>query len=460
MKNPLSILLLLPALFSLYYVVRGYTEKAFLQLYLPALLGLPFYYACRLPHMPPISVAEAILIPIAFGTVIRSFSKWRFCRVDLWVVLFMCSLAASEVLRENILNDGIFVVLSAITSMLFPYIVGRLLIEPQLRLQTAKRFVVISLFLTLIGLYELRMGINPYSIIASKLFGFSHIEWTLQMRGGRARIATSFSDAELAGIVFTIAIALNWSLIQVNKLAHCRLDEPRGFFAKLQRWHLPGLILFGLLLLTQSRGPLLGAALAFAIIQIPKFKNTRRASIVMAVLLVLGGLAVYSYLDRYTASSNDGAASEQQASAAYRRLLLENYKPIVEEGGWLGWSTISRPQVRGQESVDNEFLLVQLIQGRLGLILFVLIGADTVWRLIQSTWRFRRREDLYFAFSLLAAMGALWFTITTVYLGEQLPQIAFLLIGWSQSLHETQDGRAEHLSAPEIARFNFKRVFV
>jgi hypothetical protein len=372
----------------------------------------------------------------------------------------MCSLAASEVLRENILNDGIFVVLSAITSMLFPYIVGRLLIEPQLRLQTAKRFVVISLFLTLIGLYELRMGINPYSIIASKLFGFSHIEWTLQMRGGRARIATSFSDAELAGIVFTIAIALNWSLIQVNKLAHCRLDEPRGFFAKLQRWHLPGLILFGLLLLTQSRGPLLGAALAFAIIQIPKFKNTRRASIVMAVLLVLGGLAVYSYLDRYTASSNDGAASEQQASAAYRRLLLENYKPIVEEGGWLGWSTISRPQVRGQESVDNEFLLVQLIQGRLGLILFVLIGADTVWRLIQSTWRFRRREDLYFAFSLLAAMGALWFTITTVYLGEQLPQIAFLLIGWSQSLHETQDGRAEHLSAPEIARFNFKRVFV
>jgi hypothetical protein len=205
---------------------------------------------------------------------------------------------------------------------------------------------------------------------------------------------------------------------------------------------------------------LLGAALAFAIIQIPKFKNTRRASIVMAVLLVLGGLAVYSYLDRYTASSNDGAASEQQASAAYRRLLLENYKPIVEEGGWLGWSTISRPQVRGQESVDNEFLLVQLIQGRLGLILFVLIGADTVWRLIQSTWRFRRREDLYFAFSLLAAMGALWFTITTVYLGEQLPQIAFLLIGWSQSLHETQDGRAEHLSAPEIARFNFKRVFV
>src|SRR6202012_2279854 len=165
MKNPLSIILLLPALFSIYYVIRGLTAKAFLQLYLPALLGLPYYYECRLPHLPPISAAESVLIPIAVGTIIQSLSKWNFCRVDLWILLFMCSLTASEISRETVLNDGIFIVIGGITSMLFPYLVGRFLIEPNLRLATVKRFVSIILCLTIFGLYELRMGINPYAII-------------------------------------------------------------------------------------------------------------------------------------------------------------------------------------------------------------------------------------------------------------------------------------------------------
>jgi hypothetical protein len=179
----------------------------------------------------------------------------------------------------------------------------------------------------------------------------------------------------------------------------------------------------------------------------------------MAVLLLAGGVAAYSYLDRYTSPSDSGITTEQQASAAYRRLLLENYKPIVEEGGWLGWGIISRPKVHGQESIDNEFLLIQLDQGRLGLILFVLIGADTCWRLIKFTWTFKRREDLCFAFSLLAAMAAVWTTIASVYMGEQLPQITFLLIGWSQSLREGSSSQGNALSNPSMSKFSFKRVF-
>jgi len=342
--------------------------------------------------------------------------------------------------------------------MLFPYIVGRLLLEPGLRIATAKRFVSIIVCLMLFGLYELKMGLNPYAIIGEKILGYS--AWSVQMRGGVARLATSFSDAELAGIVFAITLTLNWWLVQVNKLNPNSVSLLGPRFSKLERRHVLGGILFGMLFLTQSRGPFLGAALAFTILQIPRFKNTRVASIVIALLLVAGGMALYSYLDRYTSASGDGTTNEQQASAAYRRLLLENYKPIVEEGGWLGWGTLSRPMVKGQESIDNEFLLIQLVQGRLGLILFVLIGADTMLKLILFTWRFRRKEDLFFAFSLLAAMAALWSTIATVYLGEQLPQVAFLLIGWSQSLQEGKDGPTSSVMTADADKFRFKRVLV
>lgn len=457
MNNPISLILLFPAFIALYYVIRGQVDKAFLLVYLPVLIVLPNYYSTRVPHAPPITTAEAAIVPIAFAVLFRSISGWRPSRVDLWVFLFMCSLTASEVLNERVLNDGIFTTISNILDFLLPYIVGRLLIEPNLRLPTAKKFVVMILLMAPISLYELRLGSNPYSMLASIL----HLDqmWTLQMRGGRARVAVSFSDAELAGIAFTIVLALNWWLTEVRKLDRGRIDRLGKWFSKLQAKHIPGLVLFALLLLTQSRGPWLGAMLAFAVLVIPRFKNTKVASIVVAILLIAGGFAVFSYLDRYTSQPDNGTASEQQASAAYRRLLLENYKPLVEQGGWLGWGFVSRPKIHGQESIDNQFLLMQLQYGRLGLILFVLIGVDTCWRLIKFTWVFKRREDLCFAFCLLAAMVAVWSTIASVFLGEQLPQITFLLIGWSQSLREGSSGYNEALMEPATAKFSFKRVF-
>jgi len=460
MNNPLSLVLLLPGLISLYFVIRGDAEKAFLRVYLPALLLLPAYYSCRLPHLLPITSAEAAMIPLAIAVMIRPPSGWRFCRLDLWVLLYMVSLSISELLHERVMNDGIMLVLSGILSMLFPYIIGRLLIEPKLRLPTTKVFVTLILFLIPFGLYEYRMGFNPYAIIGPKLLGIIPT-WGLQIRGGRARVATSFSDAELAGIAFTVILTLNWWLVQINKMDRGKESRLGKWLSKLESKHIPGIILLALLLLTQSRGPFLGAALAYAILLIPKFKNTKLASIVIASILIVGALGIHAYLQKYTSGpiTYDGTMSEQQASAAYRRLLLENYAPIIQEGGWLGWSYLSHPVVGNQVSIDNQFLLVQLGQGRLGLIIFILIGIETFFRLIKFTWTFKRQEDLYFAFSLLAAMAAIWSTITTVYLGEQLPQITFLLLGWSQSLQEGVSDQNQSLATTSQAKFSFKRVF-
>src|ERR1700760_4809673 len=160
MNNPLSIVLLLPGLVSLYFVIRGQAEKAFLRVYLPTLLLLPAYYSCRLPHLLPVTAAEAAMLPLAFGAIFRPHPGFRFCRVDLWFTLYMVSYALSELLREHVMSDGIMAFLSGILGMAFPYLVGRLLIEPHLRLQTVKTIVILILCMTLFGLYEFRMGVN------------------------------------------------------------------------------------------------------------------------------------------------------------------------------------------------------------------------------------------------------------------------------------------------------------
>jgi hypothetical protein len=90
------------------------------------------------------------------------------------------------------------------------------------------------------------------------------------------------------------------------------------------------------------------------------------------------------------------------------------------------------------------------VQGELGYILFLLITAESVRTAIACMWNLKALEDRAFAGSVLAALGCLWITLYTVYMGAQLPQFAFLLIGWGQSI------------VPESERqpaFAFRQVF-
>jgi len=63
------------------------------------------------------------------------------------------------------------------------------------------------------------------------------------------------------------------------------------------------------------------------------------------------------------------------------------------------------------------------------------------------------------AVSMLAALAIFWISIATVYMGEQMPQIAFLLIGWSQSLMPGATANSAVADDVPSARFAFSRVF-
>ena len=140
--------------------------------------------------------------------------------------------------------------------------------------------------------------------------------------------------------------------------------------------------------------------------------------------------------------------TEQQDSALYRREMNEVYAPIAETGGWTGWSAMGIPHVQGMKSIDNHYLLVHLAWGRLGYILFLLIVWENIRVLLVRSWQFKALQDRAFVFSMLAAMAVLWITLLTVFLGGQLPQISFLLIGWIQSTGQ-----------PRARGFSFRRVF-
>jgi hypothetical protein len=228
----------------------------------------------------------------------------------------------------------------------------------------------------------------------------------------------------------------------------------------MEKYHIPGFLLLLYIYLTQSRGPMIATAAGYMILQIVRFKNIRVATCTIAVLLAAGAFSASSYFSHYAEAPSPGSVmTEQQGSAVYRKQMNELYKPINEQGGWLGWSYLSHPVVPGMFSTDNEFLLIRLAQGRLGYILLVLIAFESIRRLVTYSWKSASQEESAFAVSMLAAMVILWVSVLTVYLGEQLPQLAFLLIGWGQSLSPTSMDISLPNELRKPAKFAFRRVF-
>jgi hypothetical protein len=450
-------LFLLPGLISLIFVIRGRVETAFLWVYLPALILTPQGYAFRLPHLPALSVAEWALVPIGCVAMKRQLGRAMPSVMDVLVTLFVLSTTVSEIFREHVMNDGIFQAIENFIAFLMTYAVGRSLIEPGRRLVTVLRFVIVVLMLTPVGLIDWRFGQNIYGIIGERVFASFETVPFIQMRAGHGRIAASFNDAELAGIVFGIAFALNSWLVYLHRMRTTAGLGPT--MTKLEKYHIPGLTLFLLLLFTQSRGPLLAMGAAFTILQISRFKNTKLASCIVAIVLGTGAYAGYLYLSHYTNVADTSAVrDEQQGSALYRRQMNEQYQPIVKEGGLFGWGVLSYPTVPGMISIDNEFLRIHLAYGTLGWFLFILMELETFRTLTMRSWKLTSPEDRAFAISMLGAMTVFWITITSVYMGEQLPQIAFLLLGWSQSIAPgaTETAMVEDR---EPTKFAFRRVF-
>ena len=215
-KQPHEALLLVPGLISLFLVLRGRIETAFLSVYLPCLLLLPEHYSLRIPHLPPFSAAEFALIPLGVVGLSRLIRSGSFALMDILVVLFAASVGLSEILHAPVLNDGIFSAISAFVSMVLAYMAGRQLIEPDLRFATIRRFVILVLLNGISGLYEWRMGQSLYGMFGPEIPG-RRLEG-MQFRNGHARIGEVFGGGECAGIAFAMTFCLNAWLVYLRRI--------------------------------------------------------------------------------------------------------------------------------------------------------------------------------------------------------------------------------------------------
>lgn len=424
-------IILVPAVLSCWIVARRSASAAFFDVWLPCFMLLPMYYFFRPPHMPPLGFTDTAAIPISvvmFGLYLK---KWDWRLMDGLILAFILLLTISETMHTGTHVGGLQL-FSAIYACLFPYMAGRIFIEqPGARTRFIQRFMVLLCLVTLLSVWDFVGCTSIFQRFWSHFFPGEVVVWPIQLRWGFGRIAGPYAQSILAGMMFLIGVLLS------TGIRHFAPEWGRrrifNFLPFTVRTLVTTLLVAGLLM-TQSRGPVFGALIGLIILQIARAYNLKRASILITGVVLVALIGGYKMIQDYTQGDLTAATTLEQQNAIYRKQLWGAYSKTIQDGGLLGWGETEYPKAPGQDSIDNQYLLLMVTQGYIGLAVFVWISLLTLWDLVRMLPFATGPPDKWLLFTLISIFVGLLLTITTVFLGEQMYQMFFLLIGWVQAL--------------------------
>jgi len=353
--------------------------------------------------------------------------------MDCWVALFIATSAYAERIPWGT-NGALMILVTTILECGVPYMAGKLLVErPGMRVETVRRIAVFMAVASVLAIPEFFLKWNPYVHFWSHFFPGQWINPGI--RRGFGRVGGPYSGGETAGMVLLMGLLLAlW-------LQHCKTKSlgAIGYIDRIfKHTRIIIFVLITTLLMTQSRGPWIGAIIAVTIASIGRAKNSLRQAVLVFGLGLVVGIPLHSMFKDYVSEPTAAIGSEQQ-TVQYREQMIDYYVPIAKLGGAFGWGA-AYPRWNGPDSIDNEYLLVWLLQGYVGLTSVILIVVEGTASLVRAGIKARSIRERHFVFTLLGALLGMAVCVYTVWLADQPYQMFFLIIGWSQALHSVDAG--------------------
>ena len=443
----ISFITFIPGFIAWYVATRYSTARALLLVVLPVMLLLPSNFRFDFPGYPGFNFNQTALLAVGAVYFFRDSGHWKYSRMDLWVGGIMLSGFLSDYFRGTF-SDGIRVVVDMSTSCLLPYVLAKGIIErDNKRIEIAKQIVLLLAFVGAFSLYEFRFGVNIFQRSLRDFFPLDQSEWVTQLRWGYARIAGPYSHAILAGTILAVGLVLHYYL------------TAQGHWKK---WDLAWLPTFGIskpialglaiaagLAMTMSRGPWLAAGFGLVVVFTGRMKDHRKALGAIVLMLILGGAGAAHLLLKYANGQRETAATTEEETAIYRRDLVPMYMPYVQEAAPFGWGRVHTPKLAYMPSIDNHYLLLAVVQGYAGLGAFLMILGEAVLTAVAAAKAADTAEERAFAFTMFGGVAGIAVSIAMVYLGMQLHQLFFFLVGWSEGFRQIA-GRRTAIGAPQM----------
>ena len=113
---------------------------------------------------------------------------------------------------------------------------------------------------------------------------------------------------------------------------------------------------------------MVGAGVA-ALVSLGRARQRRKAIAFVLIAATLAAVPAYYGFKSYLLVSREEAVSESQATAAYRRELLDTYVSVVEQRPTWGYGR-DFPRDGSMNSIDNYYLLLALTHGVYALAAF------------------------------------------------------------------------------------------
>lgn len=447
----------LTGVYALYLLLRGRpVSEVFLSVYLATIFAFPSWCRWTVPKIPKMTFHETAVLPIAVYFFIKHRKDWRWSFADILVYGLVALMTASEYINAGY-NEAQNLGFGYLAQAALPYTLAKGLIEPQgLRIPFLKRIVAILAFVTVTFLYEFRFRVNPYRYFTDIFFPGTG--WITTARYGFARTAGPFAHCILAGAILLIGVRIQlWLSKGGHWEKHFKNFKPFGW----TKARILSISMVMGLIMTLARGPQIGAVLATVVAAIGAGRNpVKRALMVLAVTVVVGvPIGIQSY--QYAAVGRAHAKTVSQESAAYRKELLDKYQTIAEQHALLGWGRNGWPKVSGMPSIDNYYLLLALMHGFIASGIFILLQVSMMWRLMRNGFKTAARQHVKnpLSYTLAGIYLGLLFTFFTVFFGETVIPIffvltgfaeGFLLVGGDASLNTDTGGKS--LAAVDVAR--------
>lgn len=445
-----------------FYVAQNRSlQQAFLIVYIPSLILFPDYYRAITPGLPDPTLNQSASVALFLLFVARGLPGYRFSLTDLLVFVYAFSVSYSEYQASGY-SDAQNLMFFQLTSVLFPYLLAKSLIEPNgMRIEFARTIVVCGCVVMVFNLWENKFAMNLWRRLFDPFFPGQAEGWVTTFRFGLARAAGPYGHALLAGIIMIVVYRLQRWLHWSNAWP---LRWPKFPGLPLSpSWIMTlasGLALFS----TLAKGSWLAAFVAAGIPIIGRSKQRALAMTILVSLLAFVGIpAVVAFL-QWASVGRMNATSDNQETAAYRYELVVEYLGIANEQMWFGWGLTKWPKVVGMPSIDNFFLLLYLMHGIIAFGVFVSLLVSMVGRLTFYGMRQPPSEPpgSCLAFTLASIFLAYLIAIATVYLGLQTVPLLFMLAGWAESymMLKIPDGTGGAISTDTRtqAPFRFRRV--
>ena len=403
-------------------------KELFLYFFLPVLTMMPVYFETKIvPGIPELSFWSAVLIPIAFVWIVnRQAEGYRFSPVDVLILVHLV-LVFSGQWHNSTYKEAQKIFYNDVTIRLLPFIMARSwFMAPDSRLKMFKILIICSAVVACFQIFESRFYYNVFDEPIRR-FWPKTVAWGSGMkRGGLKRASGPFGHPICAGYFFTMFVPLAIWLWK------------NDYFEVRKKGLLITLICVGGGIASISRAPIIGIFLGMALIWYGWSTNKGIPTMIVSVFLIMASIFVLPKAIAYINVDRANAVTEDQRNAAYRKELMDNYKEVIAEKPLLGWGRFTVPVVKGQDSIDNEYLVIVLQSGKSALYAYILSFTWVVVRLLFFAARGDpTSHENRLAWCLLASILTALFTQGTVYSGTQTVQFFYMFLGFSEGLMQS-----------------------